>query len=381
MRRCQRLLRHSVLYFGSEGISLRCLRPIAEDARGARRICRHLEVVAPPPYARRETDLRRFATDVGITCHTPADPRTLRGWQCPAGPDGDGMWDVGVVVSFRYFLPKAVLSRFRKGCINVHPSLLPRYRGSSPMQHTLLNADRIGGTSVIKIVPGEHMDHGDVLARREMDVPWDMRWADFHEAASGLSAELLAECLDGLEERWAAAGPQPNRVPKADDPHFAPLIDRSTHCRVSFASSAAGTVYHQWRAMEGEGGVYTTFNRCTVPTAAKRPRSSEPARVGLADIVHPRRFAAEDTAELRRADAAPGSIYFASSLKGARRRSEAGLFYVRCADTDDVDPAEEPIPWVGCRGVHVACEKKKSAVDLLTGYQFRTGVVYPGVLD
>eukprot|EP01062_Namystynia_karyoxenos_P044109 TRINITY_DN32369_c0_g1_i3.p1 TRINITY_DN32369_c0_g1~~TRINITY_DN32369_c0_g1_i3.p1 ORF type:complete len:370 (+),score=70.82 TRINITY_DN32369_c0_g1_i3:43-1110(+) len=350
-----------------------------------------LEVVAPPtPEGGREPDVSRLAWSRGIAAHAPADPRTLRGWACPPGPDGDGLWDVGVVVSFRYFLPGAVLRRFRKGVVNVHPSLLPKYRGSSPVQAALRNADPVGGACVIRIQPGEYMDHGAVLARGELPIAWDAGFAEYYSAVSALGAELLVDCLDRFEERWEHAEPQPDRHPMASDPHFAHRIDRSTDCRVVFAESPAGAIYHRWRALQGDHGVWATLRRAQLPrstSASGRPRLD--VRTSLLDVVHPRAVPEQDAAELRAVTAAagPGAVYFPQSIRKERKHggaegSRCGTFYVRCADSpDDLDPANPPLPWIGCREVHVACEKAKSAVALETGYRFRIGTVYEGVFQ
>jgi methionyl-tRNA formyltransferase len=67
------------------------------------------------------------------------------------------------VASFGYYLPRSILEQFRKGAFNIHPSLLPKYRGSSPMIYAIRNQDRETGVSIIKLA--EKMDSGDILSQ------------------------------------------------------------------------------------------------------------------------------------------------------------------------------------------------------------------------
>ena len=79
-------------------------------------------------------------------------------------------FDLGVVVSFGSLLPACVLNMFKHGIVNVHPSLLPKYRGASPIQYALLNGDDVTGVSVMGLSDGA-FDKGPVLAQRKVSVP------------------------------------------------------------------------------------------------------------------------------------------------------------------------------------------------------------------
>ena len=74
-----------------------------------------------------------------------------------------------LVASYGQIIPKSVLDIPRKGCLNVHPSLLPRYRGASPIQTAIANGDEKTGVSIILM--DEKMDHGPILAKRELEIP------------------------------------------------------------------------------------------------------------------------------------------------------------------------------------------------------------------
>lgn len=76
--------------------------------------------------------------------------------------------DIGVVADFGIIIPKVLIDLFPKGILNVHPSLLPLYRGPTPVQTAILNGDRVTGISIIKI--DEQMDHGPIVYQEEYEI-------------------------------------------------------------------------------------------------------------------------------------------------------------------------------------------------------------------
>eukprot|EP00754_Rhynchopus_humris_P005844 Rhum_TRINITY_DN12889_c0_g1::Rhum_TRINITY_DN12889_c0_g1_i1::g.55087::m.55087/K00604/MTFMT, fmt; methionyl-tRNA formyltransferase len=166
MFRVTRLLRqYNVLFLGSNNISEVCLGGLIDDLQADQRMCKHLRVVAPPATHGRHAGVVTQAKARGVAWEEVGCPRSLKGWKVPEVPGG---WDVCVVASFRYFIPGRVIASFRHGVINVHPSLLPRYRGSSPLQAAIRRNDAEGGVCIIKIQARELMDTGDVLARQRI---------------------------------------------------------------------------------------------------------------------------------------------------------------------------------------------------------------------
>ena len=103
-------------------------------------------------------------------------------------------FDVAVVVSFRYFISDDLLRRLPP-VINVHPSLLPKYRGCSPIFSTMLRGDSAGGASIIKIGPREAMDSGDVLLQRRLAIAPDEDMRSYFPRLMGLAGQMLGEVL------------------------------------------------------------------------------------------------------------------------------------------------------------------------------------------
>ena len=87
----------------------------------------------------------------------------------PEKLDAEFNLPLGIVASYGKILPAKILASFPKGALNVHPSLLPKYRGASPIQAQILNDEKKVGITIILM--DEKMDHGPVLAKRELEIP------------------------------------------------------------------------------------------------------------------------------------------------------------------------------------------------------------------
>jgi methionyl-tRNA formyltransferase len=105
--------------------------------------------------------------------------------------------DLMVVVAYGLILPQAVLDRPERGCVNLHASLLPRWRGAAPIQRAILAGDRQSGVCLMQMEAG--LDSGAVLAEVRTDIVEDDTGGSLHERLSRLAANLLARHLDDLE--------------------------------------------------------------------------------------------------------------------------------------------------------------------------------------
>ncbi len=114
--------------------------------------------------------------------------------------------DLMIVAAYGLILPSAVLEAPRFGCLNIHASLLPRWRGASPIQHALLAGDSHSGITLMKMSTG--LDCGDIVARRRIAIAGDWSAAELHDALAPLGAEMLTDVLADIESRLAAAEPQ-----------------------------------------------------------------------------------------------------------------------------------------------------------------------------
>jgi len=115
--------------------------------------------------------------------------------------------DAAVVVAYGLILPKAYLDVPKYGCLNIHASLLPRWRGAAPIQRAILAGDEESGISIMRMAPG--LDTGPVVVTEPVTILPGTTAGDLHDQLSQLGARLMLEALDGLNDKVLHAVPQP----------------------------------------------------------------------------------------------------------------------------------------------------------------------------
>jgi len=127
--------------------------------------------------------------------------------------------DLIVVVAYGQLLPATVLELPRLGCVNVHASLLPRYRGAAPIQWALLNGESETGVTIMQMDAG--LDTGPILAQRATPIRPEDTAETLHDRLAQMGAELLVETLPGLVSGTVQPRPQP-----AEGVSYAPKIQK-----------------------------------------------------------------------------------------------------------------------------------------------------------
>ena len=141
--------------------------------------------------------------------HLPVfQPATLRDEQEQAALAALGA-DAMVVVAYGLILPQEVLDSPRLGCLNVHASLLPRWRGAAPIQRAIEAGDRETGTTIMQMDAG--LDTGDMLATARCQIGPDTTAASLHDALASLGAPLLVKVLSDLPAYQASATVQDDK--------------------------------------------------------------------------------------------------------------------------------------------------------------------------
>jgi len=142
----------------------------------------------------------KFDTSSVDCTRSPADSRTVRNQLKILDAD------IFVVAAYGLLLPKGVLEMPRFGCINVHGSLLPKYRGASPIHAALLNGDNVTGITIMHMAKG--IDTGDMIVKKELPIAPDERFPSLHDRMAMLGAEALLEAVELLESGTAPRIPQ-----------------------------------------------------------------------------------------------------------------------------------------------------------------------------
>ncbi len=127
--------------------------------------------------------------------------------------------DVGVVVAYGKILPAAVLEAFPHGCINIHGSLLPAYRGAAPIQWAVINGERETGITIMRLDEG--MDTGPMLSKRAVAIGEDETAGQLFERLAPVGAEMLIEALAEIEAGTARFTPQDDSLAS-----YAPMLKK-----------------------------------------------------------------------------------------------------------------------------------------------------------
>ena len=187
------------------------------DALAHSRHC--VEVVFTRPDARAgrgkrvaESPVKQCAAAAGIRVLQPRSMRAAEAAEQLAAAESDAM----VVAAYGFLLPAPILAIPRLGCINVHASILPRWRGAAPVHHALLAGDPRTGVSIMQMDTG--LDSGPILATRTCAIAPDDTCGSLTGRLAALGAAALVDTLDALEAGTVEARPQDDaaatRAPK-----------------------------------------------------------------------------------------------------------------------------------------------------------------------
>ena len=129
--------------------------------------------------------------------------------------------DVAVVAAYGLILPKEVLESPKHGCLNIHASLLPRWRGASPIQHAIWKGDEISGVTIMQMEEG--LDTGPMILKGETAITSDTTAASLHDNLSMIGARLIINVID----RLARKGQIESEIQDHDLSTYAPMLKKS----------------------------------------------------------------------------------------------------------------------------------------------------------
>ena len=159
--------------------------------------------------------------------------------------------DLIVTCAYGQILPKEILEYPKYGCINVHASLLPKYRGGAPMQRAIMNGDEKTGITIMYM--DENMDTGNIISVREVPILDNDNLEDVHDKLSSCGKELLLETLPSIIKGTNESIPQND-----EDATYAPIISREDE-KIDFNKNAK-EIYDHIRALSPFPGAYATLN-------------------------------------------------------------------------------------------------------------------------
>lgn len=150
----------------------------------------------------RPTPVHAFAAERGIEVRTPRSLKKAPEQEAFAALD----LDVAIVVAYGLILPKAILDAPARGALNLHGSLLPRWRGAAPIQRAIMAGDKVTGVQVMRMEEG--LDTGAVLATAETPIEFDDTTQTVHDRLAKLGAALMRDTLEKFERGETTETPQ-----------------------------------------------------------------------------------------------------------------------------------------------------------------------------
>lgn len=189
-------------FMGSPGFALPTLQAVM--AAGHQIVCVYSQPARPAGRGKtlRKTPVHQFAEDAGLEVRTPRSLRRPLEQQAFAALD----LDAAVVVAYGLILPRAILEAPRLGCVNLHGSLLPRWRGAAPIQRAVMAGD--AETGVQAMLMDEGLDTGPILLTARTPISTEDTAGTVHDRLSVLGAPLMVEALAGLAGGTLTPRPQ-----------------------------------------------------------------------------------------------------------------------------------------------------------------------------
>jgi methionyl-tRNA formyltransferase len=187
------------LFFGTSSFAVPSLRVVASRTQLA-------GVVTQPdrPAGRGQrlqpSAVKSAAAEIGLRVY---EPENLRNFAAELAADP---FDLFTLASYGRILPKRLIDLPRLGALNVHPSLLPKYRGATPIQSAIANGDRETGVTIMLMDTG--MDTGDIVLQERVAIAPGETYGELHDRLARLGAELLGRAIDLSENAALECRPQ-----------------------------------------------------------------------------------------------------------------------------------------------------------------------------
>lgn len=218
--------------------------------------------------------------------------------------------DVICVVAYGKILPEEILNIPKYGCINVHPSLLPKYRGSAPIQWAILNGDKTTGVTTMYL--NNEMDAGDIILKKEVEIDENETSGELWNRLSKIGADLLVETLEQLENDKAP------RIKQEGDFSIAPMLEKSM-AKIDWEKQGMYEIKNLVRGLNPIMGAYSIFK-------------NKKAKIWKVQTFEENQFI-EEYPEFKEyaykfKDIEPGTILYIDNKKGIYVRTKDGVILI-----------------------------------------------------
>lgn len=219
--------------------------------------------------------------------------------------------DLFCVVAYGKILPKDILDIPKLGSINVHGSLLPKYRGAAPIQWAVLNGDKTTGITTMYMDEG--MDTGDIILKQEVEIGENETTGELWKRLSKIGSELLTETVDKIEKGIAP------RTKQGKDFTLAPMLKKEIS-KIDWENKTAQEIKNLIRGLNPIMGAYTTYNNKKI-------------KIWKADKIETQKFMEEHPEFKNHIDRfttmVGGTIIFSDEKKGLYVKAKDGILLIQ----------------------------------------------------
>jgi methionyl-tRNA formyltransferase len=253
-----------IVYFGTDKFSVRPLQKLLEAGFNVKAIVTKPDTVKGRGHHVVAPDVKNIGIKHRIQVLQPQSLAEITSFICSLDQP------IGVLVSYGRIIPQKTIDLFPKGVINIHPSLLPRYRGPSPIETAILNGDSETGVSLMKLAP--KMDAGPVFDQASIKLSGDETKAELYNSLAELGSELLVEDLPSIVDGSLQAAPQDET--KAT---YCQKLDKSMS-KLDVVNGTTAQLLCQIRAFADfpKSKLELLGQECTVTTAHAAEQASSP---------------------------------------------------------------------------------------------------------
>lgn len=232
-----------IIFFGTQEFAVEILQELIDSSdfeinlvitQPDKPVGRRQEIQKPP--------VKILAEKYGLKVEQPGNLKTF--------DINQAIWDLGIVAQYGLLIPKNILEAPKYGLINVHPSLLPKYRGASPIQSAILNGEKKTGITIMKLDAG--MDTGPILLQKSLKIEPEDIYPTLEQKMAEIAKELLKKAI--FEYISGELKPMPQDNLKAT---YCQQFTREDG-KIDWRKSAQ-EIYNQWRAFQVWPGVWGKF--------------------------------------------------------------------------------------------------------------------------
>lgn len=187
-----------IVFMGTPEFAVPCLRALAESEHETAAVFTQPDKPKGRGYKLIPTPVKAAAEEYGIPVYQPLSLRKGEDAEQAMKILNDIAPDLIAVTAYGQILPKEILELPKYGCINIHASLLPEYRGAAPINWVLLNGEKVTGVTSMQMSEG--LDTGDMLIKESVDIGENETYSELYSRLSAIGGRVLIETIKGLEQ-------------------------------------------------------------------------------------------------------------------------------------------------------------------------------------